>query len=116
MDVLNDLLIAFLAQPSALLRDVTERTFKGVSGKITDRGIEDILNVVENMGAEKRGDDDDEEDDDDSDDEDMLEEEDDSDDDSSSSDTRTTKMTKTLTMAWTRKPTKMQLKPFVKLR
>ena len=86
MDVLNDLLIAFLAQPSALLRDVTERTFKGVSGKITDRGIEDILNVVENMGAEKRGDDDDEEDDDDSDDEDMLEEEDDSDDDSSSSD------------------------------
>jgi len=83
MDVLNDLLIAFLAQPSALLRDVTERTFKGVSGKITDRGIEDILNVVENMGAGKRGEDDEDEDDDedDSDDEDMLEEEDDSDDD-----------------------------------
>ena len=84
MDVLNDLLIAFLAQPSALLRDVTERTFKGVSGKITDRGIEDILNVVENMGAGKRGDENDDEnddEDDDSDDEDMLEEEDDSDDD-----------------------------------
>jgi DNA polymerase phi len=84
MDVLNDLLIAFLAQPSALLRDVTERTFKGVSGKITERGIDDILTVVETFAKSRRENEDGE--DNSEDDDDVLEEDDDdSDDDADSS-------------------------------
>ena len=67
IDVLTDILLSLLAQPSALLRDVVEHTFKAVSGQVSKEGIQDMLRIVAgpevSEGAE--GDDDDDNDADD---------------------------------------------------
>ena len=60
MDVLIDILLSLLAQPSALLRDVVEHTFKAVAPMVSAQSIGDILRVVvapdldnRNAGAEE---------------------------------------------------------------
>ena len=99
IDVLTDILLSLLAQPSALLRDVVEHTFKAISGKVSKAGVEDMLRIIAGPeageGDEEGGDEDDEDevliegddsddddDDDDDDDEDIDEEDDDEDEDS----------------------------------
>ncbi|OUS49590.1 DNA polymerase phi-domain-containing protein [Ostreococcus tauri] len=46
IDVLTDILLSLLAQPSALLRDVVEHTFKAISGKVSKAGVEDMLRII----------------------------------------------------------------------
>jgi len=94
IDVLTDILFSLLAQPSALLRDVVEHTFKAVSGRVSKEGIQDMLRIIAGPEVTDEGDEDEEEDDllteaDDSDDseaEDSEEEEDDDSDDDSDDD------------------------------
>jgi len=82
MDVLVDIMLSLLAQPSALLRDVVEHTFKSVAGSVSEASVQDMLRVVlapdadnRNAGAAGEGSHD-------SDDEALLEEAEDSDEDS----------------------------------
>ena len=89
IDVLTDILFSLLAQPSALLRDVVEHTFKAVSGRVSKEGIQDMLRIIAGPEVTDEGDEDEEEDDllteaddsDDSEEEDSEEEEDDDSDD-----------------------------------
>ncbi|EEH58414.1 uncharacterized protein MICPUCDRAFT_56167 [Micromonas pusilla CCMP1545] len=66
MDVLVDVLLSLLAQPSALLRDVVEHSFKSLSPSVTGAGVGDMLRVVLAPDADNRnaagGDDSDSED------------------------------------------------------
>ena len=96
IDVLTDILLSLLAQPSALLRDVVEHTFKAVSGQVSKEGIQDMLRIIagpevgEDAGeGEGDGEDEDvlmEDDDSDVDDDDDDDEESDDDDDDEESD------------------------------
>ena len=93
IDVLVDIILSLLAQPSALLRDVVEHTFKAISGQVSKEGIQDMLRIVtgpevgdDAEEAEGEGedvlmeDDDSDIDDDDEDEDDEDEDEDDEDD------------------------------------
>ena len=96
IDVLTDILLSLLAQPSALLRDVVEHTFKAVSGQVSKEGIQDMLRIIagpevgEDAGeGEGDGEEEDvlmEDDDSDVDDDDDDEESDDDDDEEESDD------------------------------
>jgi len=46
IDVLVDIILSLLAQPSALLRDVVEHTFKAISGQVSKEGIQDMLRII----------------------------------------------------------------------
>ena len=88
MDVLVDILLSLLAQPSALLRDVVEHTFKAVAPAVSEASVQDMLRVVMAPDADNRnageGDSDDEallEDADDEEDENDAEEEEEDEDD-----------------------------------
>lgn len=76
IDVLTDILLSLLAQPSALLRDVVEHTFKAVSGQVSEAGVQDMLRIIGGPEAAEGGDEDGDEDE-----EEVLVEDDDSDDD-----------------------------------
>ena len=87
MDVLVDILLSLLAQPSALLRDVVEHTFKAVAPAVSEASVQDMLRVVMAPDADNRNAGGDESDDEalledagDEEDEDDAEEEDDDDD------------------------------------
>jgi DNA polymerase phi len=54
MDVLVDILLSLLAQPSALLRDVVEHVFKSVSGSVSEASVRDMLRVVLAPDADSR--------------------------------------------------------------
>ena len=84
MDVLVDILLSLLAQPSALLRDVVEHTFKAVAPAVSEASVQDMLRVVMAPDADNRNAGEDESDDealledaDDEEDEDDAEEEED---------------------------------------
>ena len=101
MDVLVDILLSLLAQPSALLRDVVEHVFKSVSGSVSEASVRDMLRVVLAPDADSRNaaagdgesddealleDDDDDDDDDEGSDEDVAMDDDDENEDDSASD------------------------------
>ena len=54
MDVLVDILLSLLAQPSALLRDVVEHTFKAVAPAVSEASVVDMLRVVMARDADNR--------------------------------------------------------------
>ena len=54
MDVLVDILLSLLAQPSALLRDVVEHTFKAVAPAVSEASVVDMLRVVMACDADNR--------------------------------------------------------------
>ena len=54
MDVLVDILLSLLAQPSALLRDVVEHTFKAVAPAVSEASVVDMLRVVMARDANNR--------------------------------------------------------------
>ena len=54
MDVLVDILLSLLAQPSALLRDVVEHTFKAVAPAVSEASVQDMLRVVMAPDADNR--------------------------------------------------------------
>ena len=54
MDVLVDILLSLLAQPSALLRDVVEHTFKAVAPAVSEASVVDMLRVVMARNADNR--------------------------------------------------------------
>jgi DNA polymerase phi len=65
MDVLVDILLSLLAQPSALLRDVVEHVFKSIGASVSEASVGDMLRVVlapdaDNRNATADGDGDDE--------------------------------------------------------
>ena len=101
MDVLVDILLSLLAQPSALLRDVVEHVFKSVSGSVSEASVRDMLRVVLAPDADSRNaaagdgesddealleDDDDEEEEEGSDEDVAMDDDDEEDDDSESDD------------------------------
>tara|TARA_B110000977_G_scaffold21250_1_gene25502 strand:+ start:17225 stop:21355 length:4131 start_codon:yes stop_codon:yes gene_type:complete len=54
MDVLVDILLSLLAQPSALLRDVVEHVFKSISPSVSEASVLDMLRVVLAPDADNR--------------------------------------------------------------
>ena len=54
IDVLVDIILSLLAQPSALLRDVVEHTFKAISGQVSKEGIQDMLLIVIDRSRRRR--------------------------------------------------------------